>query len=131
MVRAESRSFPRLGAELSIAGVQRGATGQAEPELRPAGGRGASRTQQGAQARGPRGGRGIQVVLTGRGAHRMLLLFLSQALCLQSRCCHSDPSQPEVGPVTRQWARLLWSRFLLPPAPTSLQQTQRPPLTIH
>lgn len=62
------------------------------------------------------------------GVHTRCSSFLSQALCLQSGCRHSDPSQPEVGPVTRQWARLLWSRFLLPPAPTRLQQTQRPQL---
>lgn len=62
------------------------------------------------------------------GVHTRCSSFLSQALCLQSGCRHSDPSQPEVGPATRQWARLLWSRFLLPPAPTRLQQTQRPQL---
>lgn len=106
-----------------------GAQVGAEHERRPLGGRGASRTQQGAPEQsagsGPTWWRRGTGGVPRRACTPPIPLFPGQAPCLQSGRRHSDPSQPEVSPVR---GLAVGQASLVPrPASTSLQQTQGPP----
>ena len=106
-----------------------GAQVGAGPERRPVGGRGAGRTQQGAPEQSAGSGPTGWTWDTGGAPRRGCTPGTpppSRPDPLSTVCGrHSDPSQPEVSPVR---GLAVGQASPVPhPAPTSLQQTQRPP----